>query len=101
MQLCGGFVGCMPGRMLVNPGDIGLALDAQVVLRWRFLFPAFLWPVGRALASAEIFRGARDELRPHSEERPSGRVSKDDDSECPMVRDARQDALLTMREKKG
>jgi hypothetical protein len=29
MQLCGGFIGCMPSRMFVNPGNIGLALDAQ------------------------------------------------------------------------
>jgi len=28
----------MPGRMLVNPGEVGLALDTQVVLRWRFFF---------------------------------------------------------------
>jgi len=29
MQLRRGFIGCMPGWMLVNPGDVGLALDTQ------------------------------------------------------------------------
>ena len=29
MQLCGGFIGCVPGRMLVDPGNVGLALDGQ------------------------------------------------------------------------
>jgi hypothetical protein len=62
MELCGGFVGCMPGWMLVNPGDIGLALDTQVILRWRFFCfsQQFLWPVGAGLASvpaAEIAKG--------------------------------------------
>jgi len=33
MELRGGFIGCMPGGMLVDPGEIGLALDAQLVLR--------------------------------------------------------------------
>ena len=41
MELCGGFIGCVPGRMLVDPGEVGLALDGQVVLRWRFFFAAF------------------------------------------------------------
>jgi hypothetical protein len=27
--LRGGFVGCVPGRMLKNPGNVGLALDGQ------------------------------------------------------------------------
>jgi hypothetical protein len=27
MELCGGFIGCVPGRMLVNPGNVGFALD--------------------------------------------------------------------------
>jgi len=45
--------------MLVDPGNVGLALDGQIVLRWRFLFPAFFWPVRACLASAEIFRQAR------------------------------------------
>src|SRR5436190_17819928 len=31
----------MPGRMLVNTGEVSLALDTQVVLRWRCLFPRF------------------------------------------------------------
>src|SRR5436190_2810562 len=31
----------MPGRMLVNTGEVSLALDTQVVLRWRCLFPMF------------------------------------------------------------
>ena len=60
MQLRSGFVRCVPGRMLINPGDVGLALDRQYgsplvfLVRWRFL-----WPVGTGLASAEIFRQAR------------------------------------------
>src|SRR5664279_563449 len=37
MELRGGFIRCMPGGMLVDPGEVGLALDAQLVLRWRFL----------------------------------------------------------------
>src|SRR6266404_1677746 len=45
--------------MLIDPGNVGLALDGQIVLRWRFLFPAFFWPVGKGLASKEIFRLAR------------------------------------------
>jgi hypothetical protein len=45
--------------MLVDPGNVGFALDGQIVLRWRFLFPRFFWPVGRTLASKEIFRQAR------------------------------------------
>src|SRR5260370_38381816 len=32
VELCGGFIGCMPGWMLVNPGEIGLALDTQLWL---------------------------------------------------------------------
>jgi hypothetical protein len=39
MELCGGFIGCVPGWMLVDPGNVGFALDGQMVLRWRFLFP--------------------------------------------------------------
>jgi hypothetical protein len=26
----------VPGRMFVNPGNVGLALDGQLFLRWRF-----------------------------------------------------------------
>ena len=33
MKLCGGFIGCVPGRMLVDPGEVGLTLDTQVALR--------------------------------------------------------------------
>ena len=40
VQLRGGFIGCVPGRMLIDPGNVGFALDGQIVLRWRFLFPA-------------------------------------------------------------
>jgi hypothetical protein len=29
MELCGGFIGCVPGWMLVDPGNVGLALDGQ------------------------------------------------------------------------
>src|ERR1700679_3320685 len=42
MELCGGFVGCMPGRMLVDPGDIGLALDTQYVAPLAFRPSVFL-----------------------------------------------------------
>src|SRR5947207_166933 len=38
MQLRGGFVGRIPGWMLVNPGDIGLALDAQYGAPLAFFF---------------------------------------------------------------
>jgi hypothetical protein len=31
----------MPGRMLINTDEVSLALDTQVVLRWRCLFPRF------------------------------------------------------------
>src|SRR4051812_16142074 len=41
MELRGGFFRCMPGRMLIDPGEVGLALDAQIALRWRFLSPMF------------------------------------------------------------
>jgi hypothetical protein len=37
MELRGGFIGCVPGRMFVDPGNVGPALDGQIVLRWRFL----------------------------------------------------------------
>src|SRR6476659_10820662 len=40
VQLRGGFIGCVPGRMLIDPGNVGFALDGQIVLRWRFLSPA-------------------------------------------------------------
>src|SRR5690348_13289477 len=59
MELCGGFIGCVPGWMFIDPGNVGFALDGQIVLRWRFLFRLFFWPVGAALASVEIFRQAR------------------------------------------
>src|SRR5258708_11276318 len=26
--------------MFIDPGNVGFALDGQIVLRWRFLFPA-------------------------------------------------------------
>jgi hypothetical protein len=42
MELWGGFVGCMPGRMLVNPGEIGLALDRQLGSPLVFLPSGFL-----------------------------------------------------------
>jgi hypothetical protein len=45
--------------MLIDPGDVGFALDSQIDLRWRFFFMGFFWPVGPALASAMIFRRAR------------------------------------------
>src|SRR5947208_14806045 len=45
--------------MLVDPGNVGLAFDGQIVLRWRFFFQVFFWPVPAPLASAEIFRRAR------------------------------------------
>src|SRR5260370_35567164 len=42
MELCGGFVGCMPGWMLVNPGEIGLAFNAQYSSPLAFLPSGFL-----------------------------------------------------------
>jgi hypothetical protein len=59
MELGGGFIGCVPGRMFVDPDNVGFALDGQIVLRWRFLFPSFFWPVAATVASKEIFRQAR------------------------------------------
>src|SRR5437764_15315210 len=53
MQLCGRFIRCMPGRMLVNTGEVSLALDTQVVLRWRCLFAKVFSPFGPALASGQ------------------------------------------------
>ena len=47
MQLRGGFIGCMPGRMLVNPGQIGLALDTQSRPPLVFLPSGFLAFRGR------------------------------------------------------
>ena len=40
VKLGGGFIRGVPGWMLKYPGNIGLALDAQIILRWRFFFPA-------------------------------------------------------------
>jgi hypothetical protein len=72
----------MPGWMLVDPGEVGLPLDTQVVLRWSFLIPAVFSPFGPALASAlksklESNPARRNVLlctRPHSRgaRRPSG-----------------------------
>jgi hypothetical protein len=46
MKLCGGLVGSVPGRMFVYPGDIGVALDTHVTLRWRFsLEPSFCYRI--------------------------------------------------------
>jgi hypothetical protein len=42
MQLCGGFIGRMPGRMLENPGEIGLAPDTQSYSPLAFLPSGFL-----------------------------------------------------------
>jgi hypothetical protein len=39
MELCGGFIRCVPGRMLVDPGDVGLALDRQNGTPLAFLDP--------------------------------------------------------------
>ena len=45
MQLRGGFIGCMPGWVLVDPGDVGLALDAQYGAPLGvFLFQCFSGP---------------------------------------------------------
>src|SRR5204863_3558434 len=40
VELGGGLVGCVPGGMLENPGNVGLALYGQLFLRWRFFYPA-------------------------------------------------------------
>jgi hypothetical protein len=42
MELCGGFIGCMPGWMLENPGEIGLAFSAQYSSPLAFLPSGFL-----------------------------------------------------------
>ena len=63
VKLGSGFVGSVPGRMFVDTGDIGLALDAQLILRWRFFLP--LISSGNFLACRDrlgkrrIFRGVR------------------------------------------
>src|SRR6185312_10030561 len=45
MKLGGGFVRRMPGRVFVDPGNVGLALDGQNRgLRWRFLLLRFSEP---------------------------------------------------------
>jgi hypothetical protein len=38
VKLCGGFIGCVPGRMFINSSNVSLAPDGQIVLRLRFLF---------------------------------------------------------------
>src|SRR5262249_54345667 len=62
VQLCGGFVGCVPGRVLKNTGNVGLALDGQLNSPLAFLLSysrIISWPARAALASGEIFRGVR------------------------------------------
>ncbi len=65
MQLRGRFVGCVPGRMLVDPGQIGLALDAQYGSPLVFLPGGFCglsgrpwqapkYSVGRDVASSSL-----------------------------------------------
>jgi hypothetical protein len=58
VKLCGGFIGCVPGRMFVNSGNVSFAPDGQAVLRWRFLLPSVFSLFGSTLASADIFRRA-------------------------------------------
>ncbi|APO52550.1 hypothetical protein BD122_19806 [Bradyrhizobium diazoefficiens] len=52
VELGGGFVRRMPGRVFVDPGNVGLALDGQNRgLRSRFLLPRFSephWPCWQA-----------------------------------------------------
>ncbi len=31
VELCGGFVGCVPGRVLIDPGEVGFSSDTQYV----------------------------------------------------------------------
>src|SRR5581483_2846344 len=80
MELRGGFVGCVPGGMLIDPGNIGLALDGQLFLRWRFFVSSgFLGLYGRPWQAPRysVRREGYAYANPHPEERPSGRVSKD------------------------
>jgi hypothetical protein len=42
----------VPGRMLVDPGNVGLALDGQLTFSAGVSSIAVLWPAGGALASA-------------------------------------------------
>ncbi len=41
VQLRSGFVGCVPGRMLIDAGNVGLALDGQIASPLAFLFSCF------------------------------------------------------------
>src|SRR5262249_28725183 len=62
VKLCRGFVGCMPGRMLVNPGNVGPALDGQTAVSGVVLFtlPAgFLGLSARPWQARNIPRGER------------------------------------------
>src|SRR5262249_10570571 len=48
MELRGGFVRRMPGRVLIDPGNVVLALDGQnTALRWRFFLQGFSDAPGR------------------------------------------------------
>jgi hypothetical protein len=41
VELRGGFVRRMPGRVLVDPGNVGLALDGQLKSPLAFLLAPF------------------------------------------------------------
>jgi hypothetical protein len=53
VKLCGGFIGCVPGRMFINSSNVSPAPDGQIVLRLRFLFLRVFSPVWAIVASAE------------------------------------------------
>ena len=58
MQLRGGFVGGMPGRMLVNSGDVGLAFDRQCSSPLAFLLPSGFCGLSRRPWQARRMRNA-------------------------------------------
>ena len=99
VELGGGFVGCMPGRMLVNPGNVGLALDGQMRSPLAFLISSgFLGLYGRPWQAPRYSAGEAELcaqlliLR----SRRSG-VSKDEGPSVASWFETREDALLTMR----
>jgi hypothetical protein len=63
VKLCGGFIGRVPGRMLVDPGNVGLALDGQLSFSAGVSFPAVFVACRRDL-------GKRRNIPPGENARP-------------------------------
>ena len=57
MKLCGGFIGCVPGRMLIDPGNVGLALDGQ------YGSPLAFRPSGFLACSAQPWQASKYSVR--------------------------------------